>query len=355
MLILYNKYLIVYLLMVSINDHLTNNTSHNDCQKETNTEFNFDNLPSGLRISTMTLTCNLNTLINIENVGNYIDITPGNIVCIKYGDNKIRTIIKLKKKNKRSNKKPQKNFYNQASMYIELNEKNGKRVNVKVFKNGAIQMTGCKTVDDFINAMDILCKELCKRKAVYDKTSVKIIKKEFVTNPENISSLKIHNFKILMEQPKNDGVLKMHNFKIRMINSNFKSGFMISRETMYGILRKANIRCTFEPCIHACVNIKHNYKNGEIVSIFVFESGSIIITGAKTKKQIIESYNFITKILYENFDNIVKNNIDDFLEKPKIKELIEKSIKTSLSSKTSLPSETLLSSETSLSSKIPNI
>lgn len=305
---------------------------------------NFNNLPTGLKISTMTLTCSLDTLINIENIGKYIDITFGNIVYIKYGntENEIRTII-IKKSNKkdskknskninsnkkkRSNTKPDNNFYNQASIYIEINEETGKTVNTKVFQNGSIQMTGCTTINDFISAMNILCKELCKKKVVYDKISGNIIKKEFVTKPENICVSKIHNFKIQMDDPVNGTSPNIHNFKIRMINSNFKSGFMISREILYNILTKENITCTFEPCIHACVNIKHNYKNGETVSIFVFESGSILITGAKTKRQIIESYQFIIKILYKHFGSIVKYNINDFLKKKEIKKLIDKSIK----------------------------
>jgi TATA-box binding protein (TBP) (component of TFIID and TFIIIB) len=258
-----------------------------------------------LRISTMTITCNLNTLISIENIGKYIDLNFGSIVCIKYGNNKIRTLIKLKKVNKKSKKK-KKNFYNQASIVVDV--KNKKRVNIKVFKNGAIQMTGCKNIENFIDAMTVLCSELTKRKAIYDKTECKIIKKEFVTNPENVN------------------VSDIYNFKIRMINSNFHIGFLINRENLYELLSKDGIRCSFEPCIHACVNIKYNYKNKDTISIFVFESGSIVITGAKSKSHIVEAYKFITKVLYENYDNIVKNDIDKFLEKPEIKELINQSL-----------------------------
>lgn len=279
----------------------TKNFSTSDFSKKLNTEFDLTNLPDDLRISTMTVTCNLNTLITIENIGKYINLSFGNTVCIKYGNNKVRTLIKLKKSNKKTKKK-QKNFYNQASIIVDV--KNKRRVNVKVFKNGAIQMTGCKSVDDFIDAMTILCNELAQKKAVYDKTQNKIIKKEFVTKPENVN------------------VTDIYNFKIRMINSNFHIGFLINREILYELITKLGIRCSFEPCIHACVNIKYNYKNKDTISIFVFESGSIIITGAKTRNHIVEAYKFITKILYENYDSIVKNDIDKFLERPEIKELI---------------------------------
>ena len=86
--------------------------------------------------------------------------------------------------------------------------------------------------------------------------------------------------------------------KLKGVNRLKNIGFLINRENLFDLLTKANIRCTYEPCIHACVNIKYNYKNKETISIFVFESGSIIITGAKTKNHIIEAYKFITKILF---------------------------------------------------------
>lgn len=129
-----------------------------------------------------------------------------------------------------------------------------------------------------------------------------------------------------MTNPENVNVSDIYNFKIRMINSNFHIGFLINRENLYELLSKGGIRCSFEPCIHACVNIKYNYKNKDTISIFVFESGSIVITGAKSKNHIVDAYKFITKVLYENYDNIVKNDIDKFLEKPEIKELINQSL-----------------------------
>lgn len=283
------------------NDLIKNST--NDFPKKMYSEINLSNLPNDLRISTMTITCNFDTLINIQNVGKYIDLSFGNIVCVKYGSNNfIRTLIKLKKTNKKSKKKHS-NFYNQATLIVEVQNK--RRINVKLFKNGAIQMTGCKNMENYHEALSILCKCLLKKKAVYDKEVKKIIDKPFVIQPDKIDSSLIYNF------------------KIRMINSNFHIGFLINRENLYDILIKDNVTCTYEPCIHACVNIKYNYKNIDIISIFVFESGSIIITGAKNRNHIMEAYSYITKILYENYGKIVKNDIEKFLERPDIQQLIK--------------------------------
>lgn len=277
-------------------------------------DFSLKNLPDDLRISTMTITCNLDTLIDIQNVGRYIDLSFGSIVCVKYKTNNnkmddntvIRSLIKMKKTREKAKKNAKrKNFNNQASLVVDI--KNKRRINVKIFKNGAIQMTGCKAIEDFHQALDIVCRELKKKKAVYDKQTKTIIPKYFITNYDAVNADKVKNFKVVM------------------INSNFKVGFLIDREKLHGLLLKSGVRSILEPNIHACVNIKFNYKNKDTISIFVFESGSIIITGAKTENHIIEAYKFITKVLFENYDTIVKNNIESFLERDDIKQLIEAS------------------------------
>lgn len=278
---------------------MTSSFNQNVLLEKFTQEINLDNLPEDLRISTMTITCNLNTLIDIQNVGKYIDLSFNNIVFVKYGaDNNIRSLIKIKKK-KKSTKKAR-NFYNQATIIIDTKRK----INVKLFKNGSIQMTGCKTLENFINVLNILCQELKKKKAIFDRTTGQIIKKPFVSNPDDL----------ILE--------KVYNIKIRMINSNFHIGFLINREKLFSILNQLQINCTYEPCIHACVNIKYLYKTKNIISIFVFESGSIIITGARNKDHIIDAYKFITKILHDNYKTVVKNDIDKFLQRLDIKKLI---------------------------------
>jgi TATA-box binding protein (TBP) (component of TFIID and TFIIIB) len=308
------KYLILDLLMtqnvaliknqIQCNPETNNNQNKNKLSKSLPTniiEFDLKELPDELTISTMTVTCEMPTLINIENVGKYIKLSNSGILSVKYGCDNIRSLIKIKIK-KNSKKKKKVNFYNQATFVINI--KNNKKVNLKLFKNGAIQMTGCKKIEHCSDALTVLCEELNRKMAVFDKKEGKILKKEFAINPEGVNV---------------DSVV---NFKIRMINSNFRVGFMVNRENLFNILSKAEIRCTFEPCIHACVNIKHYYKN-EVISVFVFESGSVIITGAKTKDHITESHKFITKILYQHFNKIVKHDFDKFLERPDVVELID--------------------------------
>ena len=295
------------------------NKSKCDISKKLKSEFNLSNLPDELRISTMTINCNLNTLINVPNVSKYIDLSFGNIVCVQ-DENTVRTLIKLKKKNKKKKKKVGKTgktgkseFFNQASLKVEIGDK--RRINIKVFKNGALQITGCKSMDDLITGLTVLCKELKKKKAVYNKKDKTITPVPFVEEPDNVN------------------IQSVYNFKIRMINSNFHIGFSIDRDKLYNLLQTSGIKCSYEPCIHACVNIKYNYKNTDTVSVFVFESGAIIITGAKTRSQIVAAYEFITKFLYENYDHILKNNIDELLKQDNIQQMIKDAQQKEISTK----------------------
>ncbi len=258
-----------------------------------------EKLPDDLRISTITINCRFDTDFYLENIGKYIDIGIDSIDTIKYGDfndpNTNRTLIITKKRTKRKGKK-KKAFFNQATAIVKLT--GGNRINVKIFKNGSIQMTGCKNGENCIEALMILCKELLKVKAVVDpKTLNKVIVKSFASDRSSI------------------GIQKLKGVKIRMINSNFHVGFKINREKLYKILQGQGVQCTFEPIVHACVNIKYNYKDLDKISVFVYESGSIIITGAKHADHISEAYKYITTKIYENYNKIIINNLDTILKK----------------------------------------
>ena len=103
-------------------------------------------------------------------------------------------------------------------------------------------------------------------------------------------------------------------YKVDMINSNFNINYEVNRENLYNILLKKKIECRYEPSIHACVNIKFRPSDApKNISIFVFQSGHIIITGAKTINSIAESYKYITKLLEEHKPNIEKSKIANIL------------------------------------------
>jgi TATA-box binding protein (TBP) (component of TFIID and TFIIIB) len=80
-------------------------------------------------------------------------------------------------------------------------------------------------------------------------------------------------------------------------------------------LKKKKVKCQYEPCIRACVIIKFVPKadNPDLkeVSIFIFKKGNIIITGARSRNQIIESYNYINNIIITHSDEIIKKGDEE--------------------------------------------
>ena len=75
--------------------------------------------------------------------------------------------------------------------------------------------------------------------------------------------------------------------------------------------KKKKIRSAYEPCIKSCVIVKIPNINNKDISIFIFQKGNIIINSAKSKEQIINSYNYINDILYTYKDDIIKKNFEE--------------------------------------------
>lgn len=247
-----------------------------------------------ISISTITLNCKLNTIVLNDCFAKYVILKYDGIVSVKYGNRKDaatnRSIVVLKAKKKPSKK----NFYNQVTILIKpTNNPNRNYINIKVFKNGSLQITGCKDMDDFKNVVKNLISILKKGARVRSHGKVKHV--PFIESPDNIG---------------------ISDIKIRMINSDFKVDYKIDRKKLDKLLKKHHGRNTRDMEIgyvdfkytptggHSCVNIKYHYDEIHRPSIFVFQTGSIIITGAKTLYHIIDAYNFIQKILVKYYHQI---------------------------------------------------
>lgn len=258
-------------------------------------------LPKGVSISTITLNCKIPTLINITNVKKYLTYNNPELSLQKKNQSK-----KGRKKTKHSKKVK---FYNQTDVYVKLDEKTTS--NVKLFQNGTFQITGCKSGEIFKKIIDFVCTKLSEPRTIYSKKEKKIIKEDFL----------IVRKKITFED--------IYDIKIRMINSNFHPGFQINREKLFSSLLKTGIKCTYEPCIHAGVNIKYDYGD-DVISIFVFEGGSVVITGAKCVEHIYGAYKFIKNILASTYKQICKLQFNKYLKEDKINNLIKEQLGESI-------------------------
>jgi TATA-box binding protein (TBP) (component of TFIID and TFIIIB) len=263
------------------------------------------NLPYDLEISTTTITCHLDVIFNVENIGLYFNDFDNVIIGKRYGNRIVNNLINIKKlkTGKKKKRREKKNFYNQVSLIfrsatlmgfdpeqLSLKER-FKTVNIKLFINGSIQMTGCKHLDNIKNSLEILFDKLKICKAVLNKDK-QFVLKPFVVDTTNLDIRKVTNFKIVM------------------INTNFNILFQINRERLHQLLKEINFDVTFDPIIHACVNIKYLIPNTtKTVSIFVFESGSITIAGSNSCQQVLETYNFINKFILTNYAKLLTKNI----------------------------------------------
>lgn len=265
------------------------------------------NLPYDLEISTTTITCHMDITFNVENIGLYFNDFDNVIIGKRYGNRIVNNLINIKKikSDKKKKRKEKKNFYNQVSLIFRSATLMGldpenlsikerfKTVNVKLFINGSIQMTGCKHLDNIQKSLELLLIKLKKPKAILNN-DIKFEIKNFVDDTNKLDIKRVSNFKIVM------------------INTNFNILFQINREKLHQLLKEiGTLDVSFDPIIHACVNIKYNIKDipNKTISIFVFESGSITIAGSNSCQQVLETYNFINQLILNNYKTLLSKPI----------------------------------------------
>lgn len=298
---------------------LKNNISYSKLKNE------LKSLPKDLQISTMTICFMFNTNLNIMNISKYLKldknivISIGKRTLIKKNKKKKDIIVKEKKNTiigKKRGRKPKikseivvkknqkkKTFYNQISLKILVSGKEkDKPVNVKLFNNGSIQMTGCVTLYDSFDAI-INCIKILNTKRYI------ISNNEIVNTPFSKNKLYIKD---------------ISNYKIAMINSSFKLPFYINRTKLFNNMLQNNLDTVYDRNVHASVIVKYKYNkndNNKDITILIFEKGSIIITGANNSEQIKETYQFTNKYLLENYKDIVNKNINSLSEISKFLDL----------------------------------
>lgn len=253
-----------------------------------------------IKLSTITLNCKLGTNVHVDAFAKYIKLKPKEVVSVKYGkrtDNATnRSIIVIKSKKKPSKR----NFFNQVTIMMQpQNNLERNPMNIKVFKNGSLQVTGCKDMDDFFNVGNTLVKVLKRGRTI--KKKEKKVKVDFIEDPDAIG---------------------LYETSIRMVNSDFKLNYKVDREKLFKLLKKNHrpgtkdkdlgvIECKYEPTAgHSSVDIKYHYDEKTKPSIFIFQTGSVIITGWKAYPQLIAAYNFTIKLLNKYLDQIKIVEID---------------------------------------------
>jgi TATA-box binding protein (TBP) (component of TFIID and TFIIIB) len=207
-------------------------------------------------------------------------------------------------------KRSQHRFFNQVTAYIKLST--DRYINVKIFKNGSLQMTGIKKISECNIIIDKLLDEIKNNINTAINPIISAVPSTGVLLPEFITKTYPANTVIKLIN-KEDVDLKVLTFSIRMINSNCKVPFKINRDALFQLLKADKIKCRYDPNSHACVNIRHDINDKDNVSIFVFQSGSIIITGGKTIGDINKGYHYIMNIISKHYETIKKKDLDEYI------------------------------------------
>jgi len=207
-------------------------------------------------------------------------------------------------------------FFNQVTVYIKLST--DRYINVKIFKNGSLQMTGIKKTVECNIIINKLLNEILN--PINSDTIVPYpegtMLPDFMQTPETPNTM-LHFMEMTPVttpvMPVSIANLKVTDFNIRMINSNCKVPFKINRDILFQLLKKDKVKCRYDPNSHACVNIRHDINSNDKVSIFVFQSGSIIITGGKTIVDINKGYHYIMEIISKHYEYIKKKDLDNYI------------------------------------------
>lgn len=151
-------------------------------------------------------------------------------------------------------------FYNQVTI------RHGTK-SVKVFNNGSMHVTGCTTPGQFLGVAAAVC-------ALMGDTAGLV--------PEN-----------------GDAEVRVVDFEVQMINLNFGAGRQLYLQGLCDACASLGYTASYDADVYPGLNLKLPVAGqpGQRVTVLVFRSGKIIITGAKTAAQLEEAHGVITGVL----------------------------------------------------------
>lgn len=261
---------------------------------------------SDLRISTITTTAQLGTKILLDSLFEQIPIMEywdlGNGVLKMEFSGKGKGLcfkdIMLKPKTTKTS------FFNQATLVIrrEVRPFIWKEINVKLFRNGGVQMTGIKSLEMGSDALHWLLSylsESCSSKPIFESSPV--IQKEQVQLVNTDFSIGAKVRRDVLHRILSD------NYRL---NSSYESAIYqgVKTKYFYNAQRPEGHPPGLCPCSKLCKGTGDGSKIGECkkITISPFQTGQVIITGARTMEQINEGYMFIKEVFTKHADSILR-------------------------------------------------
>lgn len=235
---------------------------------------------SWIKITTITMVSSLSSETNIQKIREVFE-KIGSIKLTRTGGESFEWKLKPT------------TFFNQITLvYVDKYSTKS----VKLFPNGSIQVAGCTDLFDCNRVIQQICYLV-----------------GLITNKK----------------------IEKKNFRVVMINSNFSLNYKVNlNETARHFSNNEIFDTSFDPDRYSAVKIKFKpAEDMKQVTVSIFGTGKIIVTGAETLKEIVFAYNIINqhintnkKIKYEkteindSFDTMFGYNVSSlipFLEQKK--------------------------------------
>lgn len=315
--------------------------------------------PTPYRISTITILSGISSRVDLFILYKNVRVFPiGKILNVRYFDQPTRGLFKIRQvKKSKVNKQI---FLNQITFDILLTS--SQIISTKLFKDGKIQMAGCKKKDDAFQALKILTSEIVNYSEIiapgsselrcsqweydnltnlYDSHQHQQLRdklQEYRMRRIKMSELNMFPvFKIDFIRKGIESLAKIESpedLEIVMINSDFDAKVQLDKEKLVNVLRSIyGLHCRPSSSRYPGINAKYisnaTCKNGcttmvqkkkcsdtrkrrksaegcVTVSILAFAQGKVIITGARAIEQLDETYEFITKVFRNNYQHFSK-------------------------------------------------
>lgn len=227
--------------------------------------------PSEIRISTMTLFSKLRPPTGFD-LSSIIEL-----YLQEDGIERIRQMLgihvhivfPIRKVQKTARGKSINNFFNQLSFWY----KDTTKKSIKIFINGNVHITGCRTLREYVWLLGRVCSFL-----------------NTVFPPG-----KAGHCPCVAET-----------IDVQMINTNFHIQSGLDLNKLKRLLLDHGRCATYDREVYPGLNLKLQTSFNREASILIFISGNIIITGVKHFAEIYEAYKFITTFIASNLDTVSK-------------------------------------------------
>jgi TATA-box binding protein (TBP) (component of TFIID and TFIIIB) len=255
-------------------------------------------------------------------------------------------------------------FYNSFTTRIVINENT---LTIKFFKNGSLHITGCKDTNDvkillrllidyFKENKDLLMeknkidigflekKKILELKQIATELGIELVKKikknELITEISKTDYLlKIFTGKNYIRDTIDDIVIEDIKINVSMINNSYTiynkvndelKNFEIDRRKLYNYIKdNTELSCYYDNNSHQGVKIYFMYNKSRTgvckcekncilnsknttckkITILIFNSAKIIITGATKKNHSKTAYEYINNIIEENYNEFIQLQI----------------------------------------------